>query len=199
MTSEPKPSARRLLVAVVGDASVVPEDPKAGAAYELGRLIIDRRWRLVTGGLGGVMAHASAGARSSPHWRDGDIIGIIPGSDPSAANPYVDVVVPTGMDHLRNSIVAHCDALVVVGGGAGTLSEMALAWIYRRLIIALPHEGWGGKLAGTRLDSRTRYPDIADDCVWPASDPTAAIDLISKMSAAYGKRHNGIGPSRFLG
>ena len=182
------------MVAVIGDASTDPAGAKAAAARQVGALIIERRWRLVTGGMGGVMKEASAGARASVAWVDGDIIGIAPGSDPAAANPFVDVVIATGMDHLRNSIVANSDAIIVIGGGAGTLSEIALAWIYRRLIVALPHEGWSAKLAGTRIDQRVRYKDIPEDRVYEASTASEAVELVAKLLPKYQRRHVGIGP-----
>ena len=183
---------RRPMVAVIGDASTDPAGAKAVAARQVGALIIEHRWRLVTGGMGGVMKEASAGARASAAWVDGDIIGIAPGSDPAAANPFVDVVVATGMDHLRNSIVAHSDAIIVIGGGAGTLSEIALAWIYRRLIVALPYEGWGGKLAGMKIDQRIRYKDIPDDCVYGAGSSAQAVELVARLLPQYQRRHSGI-------
>ncbi len=183
---------RRPMVAVIGDASTDPAGAKAVAARQVGALIIEHRWRLVTGGMGGVMKEASAGARASAAWVDGDIIGIAPGSDPAAANPFVDVVVATGMDHLRNSIVAHSDAIIVIGGGAGTLSEIALAWIYRRLIVALPYEGWGGKLAGMKIDQRIRYKDIPDDCVYGAGSAAQAVELVARLLPQYQRRHSGI-------
>ncbi len=183
---------RRPMVAVIGDASTDPAGAKAVAARQVGALIIEHRWRLVTGGMGGVMKEASAGARASAAWVDGDIIGIAPGSDPAAANPFVDVVVATGMDHLRNSIVAHSDAIIVIGGGAGTLSEIALAWIYRRLIVALPYEGWGGKLAGMKIDQRIRYKDIPDDCVYGAGSAAQAVELVARLLPQYPRRHSGI-------
>ena len=183
---------RRPMVAVIGDASTAPAGAKAVAARQVGALIIERRWRLVTGGMGGVMKEASAGARASVAWVDGDIIGIAPGSDPAAANPFVDVVIATGMDHLRNSIVAHSDAIIVIGGGAGTLSEIALAWIYRRPIVALPHEGWGSRLAGQKIDSRRRYDDIPDDQIWAAQSPIEAVQMVEKLMPRYNKRSHGI-------
>jgi len=183
---------RRPNIAVIGNASVDALSEKAKAANELGSLIIDRRWRLITGGLGGVMHEASKGARLSPSWKDGDIIGVLPGCDPSEANPYIDVIIPTGMDHLRNSIVSQSDAIIVIGGGAGTLSEMALAWVYHRLIIALPYEGWGEKLSGKKIDERIRYKDFPDDCVWPANSPLEAVDLVSTLLPIYNKRHKTI-------
>ena len=180
------------MVAVIGDASADPAGAKAVAARQVGALIIERRWRLVTGGMGGVMKEASAGARASVAWVDGDIIGITPGSDPAAANPFVDVVIATGMDHLRNSIVANSDAIIVIGGGAGTLSEIALAWIYRRPIVALPHEGWGSRLAGQKIDSRGRYDDIPDDQIWAAQSPSEAVQMVEKLMHRYNKRSHGI-------
>jgi uncharacterized protein (TIGR00725 family) len=180
------------MVAVIGDASTDPAGAKAVAARQVGALIIEHRWRLVTGGMGGVMKEASAGARASAAWVDGDIIGIAPGSDPAAANPFVDVVVATGMDHLRNSIVAHSDAIIVIGGGAGTLSEIALAWIYRRLIVALPYEGWGEKLAGMKIDQRIRYKDIPDDCVYGVGSAAQAVELVARLLPQYQRRHTGI-------
>lgn len=187
---------RRPMVAVIGDASTDPAGAKAVAARQVGALIIERRWRLVTGGMGGVMKEASAGARASVAWVDGDIIGIAPGSDPAAANPFVDVVIATGMDHLRNSIVANSDAIIVIGGGAGTLSEIALGWIYRRLIVALPHEGWSAKLAGTTIDQRVRYKDIPEDRVYEASTASEAVELVAKLLPQYQRRHFGIGPRK---
>jgi uncharacterized protein (TIGR00725 family) len=183
---------RRPMVAVIGDASTDSAGAKAVAARQVGALIIERRWRLVTGGMGGVMKEASAGARASAAWVDGDIIGIAPGSDPAAANPFVDVIVATGMDHLRNSIVAHSDAIIVIGGGAGTLSEIALGWIYRRPIVALPHEGWGSRLSGQKIDSRRRYDDIPDDQIWAAKSPIEAVQMVEKLMPRYNKRSHGI-------
>ena len=185
---------RRPMVAVIGDASTDPAGAKAVAARQVGALIIERRWRLVTGGMGGVMKEASAGARASVAWVDGDIIGITPSSDPAAANPFIDVVIATGMDHLRNSIVANSDAIIVIGGGAGTLSEIALGWIYRRPIVVLPHEGWGSRLAGTRIDQRVRYKDIPEDRVYEASTASEAVELVAKLLPKYQRRHVGIGP-----
>ncbi len=55
-------------------------------------------------------------------------VGILPGDDPEAANPYVDVVIATGLGEARNAIVARtARAVVAIGGRYGTLSEMAFA------------------------------------------------------------------------
>ena len=55
-------------------------------------------------------------------------IGILPGTDRAAANPFVDVAIPTGLGEARNAVVVRAaDAVIAVGGGYGTLSEIALA------------------------------------------------------------------------
>ncbi len=111
-------------VAVIGDARVDPGSQVDMLAEDIGRRIVGAGYRLVTGGLGGVMEAACRGGRDAPNWSDGAIVGIIPSSDPSSANPYVDVIIPTGLDHARNQLVAQTSAVVAVGGGAGTSGWM---------------------------------------------------------------------------
>ena len=112
------------------------------------------------------MEAACRGARASLHYQPGDTVAVLPGHDPADANPFADVVIPSGLDHVRNSIVAHADAVSAIGGGAGTMSEICLAWIYKRLIVALRVEGWSGKIADQRVDERVRYPNEQDDRVF---------------------------------
>src|SRR5262249_31500883 len=89
------------------------------------------------------------GASLSPGARDGDVIGVLPGYDRRAANPYLDIVVPTGMQIGRNVIVAAmADVVIAVGGGAGTLSESAIAWQVGKAIPALGRAGGGGAWGG---------------------------------------------------
>ncbi|NKX53058.1 TIGR00725 family protein [Arthrobacter mobilis] len=99
-------------------------DGECAAAYEVGRLLAQAGAVVVTGGLDGVMAAASRGAFE----HGGVTVGILPGADRAAANPYLTVSLPTGMGQLRNALlVRSCDALVAVGGSWGTASEIALA------------------------------------------------------------------------
>jgi uncharacterized protein (TIGR00725 family) len=79
---------------------------------------------LVCGGLGGVMQAACRGAKEA----GGTTVGILPGHDRGEANEFVDVAIPTGLGEARNALVVRAaDALIAVGGGYGTLSEIALA------------------------------------------------------------------------
>jgi len=114
-------SPRRRLVAVCGESD--PRTSLADLAFELGRGIAERDAVLICGGLTGVMEHAARGARSA----GGLTIGLLPGDDPHDANPYIDLAIPTGLGHARNAVLARSDGVVALGGGLGTLSEIALA------------------------------------------------------------------------
>lgn len=103
------------------------------------------------------MAAASRGAHQSARYTEGTVVGLLPTLDPADANPWVDVVVPTGLHHARNAlVVGMADVVVAVGGAAGTLSEMALAWTQGKPVVALDldGEGWSARLAGHALDDR---------------------------------------------
>ncbi len=70
------------------------------------------------------MAAASRGAASA----GGTTVGLLPGLERAEANEWVSVAIPTGLGELRNGLVVRAaDALVALGGGYGTLSEVALA------------------------------------------------------------------------
>jgi uncharacterized protein (TIGR00725 family) len=112
----------RAWIAVVGpgEASTV----ELSTAEEVGAAIAEAGCGLVCGGLGGAMEAACRGARS----RGGLTLGLLPGLDRDAANGWVVVAVPTGLGEARNALVVRAsDAVVAVGGGWGTLSEIALA------------------------------------------------------------------------
>ena len=113
-----------------GDASAEEE----ATAEAVGRALASRGAVVVTGGLGGVMAAASRGA----HEAGGTTLGLLPGEDRGAANPWVTVAVPTGLGELRNGLVVRAaDLLVAVGGGHGTLSEIALALRLGRRVVGV--------------------------------------------------------------
>jgi uncharacterized protein (TIGR00725 family) len=119
-------------VAVVGPGEA--EERHAAAAEEVGRLIAEGGALLVCGGLGGVMEAACRGARAA----GGTTVGLLPGVDRSEANRHVAVAVPTGLGEARNALVVRAaDAVIAIGGGYGTLSEIALALRAGKPVIGL--------------------------------------------------------------
>ncbi|GIK54143.1 MAG: hypothetical protein BroJett014_31160 [Planctomycetota bacterium] len=187
-----KSATRRKVIAVVGDAVVPAGSPNDVLAEEIGRALVDAGYRVMTGGLGGVMESACRGAKSSDRYAPGDTIGVLPGHDPTEANLHVDIVIPSGLDHVRNSVVAHADALIAIGGGAGTMSEICLAWIYKRLIIAIRIDGWSGRVADQRIDERVRYTDVPEDRVYGADSASDVIKFLSERLDRYTAQHHGV-------
>lgn len=179
---------RRAMIAVIGDSNPPPDDARLLLANEVGRLLVDRGCRVVTGGLGGIMAAAMAGARQSGKYREGDTVAVLPSHDPSEASEYADIVLATGLGLARNIIVANADGVIAIGGGAGTLSEIALAWQLRRPIVALDADGWSRRIAAMPLDGRRRQPEVEDDKVHSASSPTEAVRLIMSLVPHHTKR-----------
>ncbi len=111
-------------VSVIGDGGAPEGSLLYETAREVGRLVAERGYVLITGGLFGVMEGASRGAKE----KGGLTVGILPHYE-NLSNPYVDIKIPSGMGHARNVIVVSSASKIVVavGGNYGTLSEIAHA------------------------------------------------------------------------
>jgi uncharacterized protein (TIGR00725 family) len=152
-----------LSISVIGSAA--GDKKLCDIAFLVGREIAARKAVLICGGLGGVMEAASKGAKSG----GGLTIGILPGSDKKAANPYIDIPILTGMSEARNLIVAlTADAVIAVGGELGTLSELAFAMKHKKPVIGL--ETW---------DLDKRYCSKVN--IIPASTPKEAVEKAFKL------------------
>jgi uncharacterized protein (TIGR00725 family) len=115
--------AQRLVqpVAMVGPGDGGPME--CIAAYRIAYSLANAGMSLVCGGRGGVMEAASRAARDA----GGCMIGLLPEEHTHAANAYLSVAMPTGMGEMRNALIARSGlCIVAVGGGMGTISEMAL-------------------------------------------------------------------------
>jgi uncharacterized protein (TIGR00725 family) len=124
--------SRTPYIGVVGPGEA--SEAELESAEEVGAGLASLGAVVVTGGLGGVMEAACRGARS----RRGRTLGILPGEDRDAANGWVEIAVATGLGELRNGLIVRaCDALIAVGGGHGTLSEVALALKLGRPVVGL--------------------------------------------------------------
>jgi uncharacterized protein (TIGR00725 family) len=111
-----------LTVTVIGTGRSEPATD--AAAEDVGMRLARAGAVVVCGGLGGVMAAACRGARAA----GGRTVGILPGTAVEDANPWVDLALPTGLGEARNLLVVRTGrAVIAVGGGFGTLSELAFA------------------------------------------------------------------------
>jgi uncharacterized protein (TIGR00725 family) len=126
---------------------------------KLGNLLAKRGYRIICGGLGGIMEAVCKGAKTA----GGDTIGVLPGDDPAAANPYIDTVIVTGMGISRNLIIVRSAiGVIAVDGGYGTLSELAFALQLKKPIVGMGTWKVSEKIAAVE-------------------SPREAVDLISKM------------------
>lgn len=118
-------------LAVVGSGD---DEADIETAYEVGRHVAEAGAVLVCGGLEGVMAAASRGATEG----GGIAVGLLPGLDRADGNQHLTVAIPTGLGELRNGLVVRAaDAVIAIGGGYGTLSEIAFALKTRVPIVSI--------------------------------------------------------------
>jgi hypothetical protein len=169
--SEPKVAVRPPHVAVIGEGD--PSGPDAHRmlewAEEAAQLLARSGVTVVTGGLGGIMRAACRGAAAA----GGMTIGILPGSDASEANDYVQQAIPTGLGVMRNLVVVTAaDAVLAIGGRHGTLSEIGLALRMGRHVVTL--SSW-------RLESDHR---LGGPRVHRARDPREAAAMALRLAQA---------------
>lgn len=149
----------RLYVSVIGAGTC--DAATRTAAEEVGKLLAESGTVVITGGMTGVMEAACKGAKSA----GGVTLGILPGLDRSAGNPYLDFSICTGIGHARNlAVAASGDAVIAVGGEFGTLSEIGLSLKTGKRVISL------GSWEVSRRDSKPSE-------VISAASPAEAVQL----------------------
>ena len=151
---------RRTVVGVMGGSTA--DEGTAAAARELGRLIAENGWVLLSGGRPtGVMQASVEGARRA----GGLTVGVLFDDDRSEAAEGLDIVLPTGMGAGRNIInVLSSDVVVACRGLGGTLSEIALALRFGRPVVLLDFDPGAAFLDAAGPGARwvlARTPDEA--------------------------------------
>ncbi len=136
----------RRAISVIGPA--ICDEQEASVAEHVGKLLAEREVVLICGGRGGVMEAACRGAQQA----GGLTIGILPGADRGSGNAYLTLAIPTGLGEARNAIVAQAgEAVITIGGGPGTLSEIALAVKSGKRVVAI--RSWRARTNdGTELE-----------------------------------------------
>jgi uncharacterized protein (TIGR00725 family) len=141
---------RKSQVCVLGSAE--PGSRAYELAGEAGALLA--RWGItVVSGCGSpATRHAAQRALDA----GGLVLSIIPADEMPAPDWPASVVVPCGMGDARNLMMALAgDACLVIGGRAGTISEVCLAWLHRRPLLPLVGcGGWSDGLPQNPSDER---------------------------------------------
>ena len=154
---------QKRFIGVIGGSNCTLEE--ARIAEEVGRELARNGAILICGGLGGIMEAACKGASAE----GGLTIGILPGGSRQTANPYVQIPIVTNLGEARNVIVVKsAEAVIAIGGGYGTLSEIGHA-----LRNGLPVVG-----LNTWSLSRNDQPDTS---IVPAKDPADAVSKALNM------------------
>jgi uncharacterized protein (TIGR00725 family) len=157
-------AARSRIVAVCGASQAREIDLSAATA--VGHLLADRGFTIVCGGGRGVATAVADAA----HGSGGMCVGLLPGEDGADAPAGVTVPIATGMGHLRNTlIVRSSDAIIAIGGGYGTLSEIAFGLVLGKPIVAL--NSWSV--------TRPGEPQ-SDPAVHRALSPEEAVDWVER-------------------
>lgn len=123
---------RQPVVAVIGGSQCTKEEGELAQA--VGRLLAAAGAVVLCGGYGGVMERVAQGVQEE----GGLVLGLLSGATREGANPYLSVALPTGMGEMRNALIVRgADAAIAIGGGFGTLSEIALALRLGKPVVGL--------------------------------------------------------------
>jgi len=122
----------RIPIGILGGRKASEE--QLADALELGTLIAQMGLTLICGGRQGVMEAACKGAAEA----GGICVGLLPDETPGKANPYVTIPLATGIGVARNAILTRAAlCLVAIGGGYGTISEIAFGLQFKKKVIGL--------------------------------------------------------------
>ncbi|MCD4732915.1 TIGR00725 family protein [bacterium] len=167
---------RKVQISVIGGSSC--DRATKERAEAVGRLLAEAGATLVCGGYGGVMEAACRGAKSA----GGQTVGILIGYDHAEANPWCDVVIPTGMGLARNAlVVASGQAVIAIDGRYGTLSEIALALNLNRPVVSLNSWGFGDENREV-LPPPLKPRNFPEGRLHYASSPEEAVELALRLA-----------------
>jgi len=152
---------KKIQILIIGNNENGSTSQLEKVAYETGMEVAKSGAVLITGGLGGVMKAACRGAKDG----GGLTVGIIPQNDPSFANEYCDIIIPSGIGLARDFLTAlSADGVIIIGGASGTLSETCAAYMHKKPIVAIKNTGGvAEKYADQYLDHRQNVKIIGVD------------------------------------
>lgn len=172
-------SGRATQVAILGSAE--PGSPAHALAGEAGTLVALLGMTLISGCGSPATRFAAECAMAA----GGRVLAILPEAQLPAGDWPASIVLPCGMGAARNLLMALAgDGCIVIGGRAGTLSEVALAWLHGRpLLPLLGQGGWSDSLLERPPDERGSAPILPWDSI---SQLRAALRQLRDTGSAGG-------------
>ena len=168
------PSHRRPQVSVLGSAE--PGSSAYTLASDAGALLARLGITLVSGC--GSPATRVAAERAIAE--GGLVVSIVPPDEMPPPDWPATVVIPCGMGDARNLLMALSgDACIVIGGRAGTISEVCLAWLHKRPLLPLVGcGGWSDTLPSNPPDERQNAPILPWGSVEQLESQLRALGLV---------------------
>ena len=172
---------RKLKIAVFGAGDENLDESVYGMAERVGEEIARRGHILVTGAANGISRYAAIGSRRG----GGQVVGISPTSNDGEEKDFnvdfehIDIVIHTGLGYKGRNVVSvrTSDAVILIHGKFGTLSEAAIAEGERKPIVAL--RGSGGCADLMEELFRKINPDYG---LFAAADsPEESLDVLERM------------------
>lgn len=178
-------------VSVFGSARTPEDGPYYEMAREVGRLLAERDYAVITGGGPGIMEAANRGATDAEGISVGCTIEL---PHEERVNPYVNLAISFRYFFVRKTMfVKYAQAFVCLPGGFGTLDELFEALtlvqthkVTRFPIVLLGSAYWGGLvdwIRGTLTDQGMVSPGDAD-LITVTDSVAEAIDIIVRADAA---------------
>lgn len=169
---------RRLQIGVMGSAADLQYSKEAErAAGEIGRLVAESDAILFFGAEKDYDSLSTAAARGAKK-AGGTTVGVTYGKGKDVFTSDADIIIPTGLDRGGGRefvLVLSCDAIIALGGGSGTLTEIAIAYQAGIPVIVMNEfGGWAGELADRFLDARRRFKTQS------SFSPSQAVELAIK-------------------
>lgn len=178
---------RKYQIGVMGSAADLNYAKQIEVIAEtVGRLVAQNNGVLLFGAekdTDSLSTAACRGAKSA----GGLTVGITYGKGKDIWEQDADIIVPTGLERGggRELVLAlACDAIITVGGGSGTLTEVAIAYQADIPVIAITDTGgWSEKLADQYLDDRKRRKILS------AKSAEEAVEIAFREAAAYREKY----------
>jgi len=178
-------------ISVFGGSSPKPGSKAYQQAYQLGKLLGEAGYTVLTGGYMGTMEAVSHGAAECGVHVIGVTTDEIENWRSEGPNPWVqeELRSKTFRDRL-NTLVDDCDAAIALPGGIGTLLEICLTWnlmtinVLETKPLILVGEAWQDVMT-TFIKALGDYvPLESREYIAYAPDPKSALDLLSYFSGS---------------